>query len=300
MIKTLRLCVSIILLCLFTIPALAQEGRIGIRPEVDKPAEAAPVMPKPGSDYAALRSMGNMLVNQVIDPLRVRLNDGRIVQLSGLDIPDLNASNPGDISAKAFAMLKSMLDHKQVTLYQTKEDGESRKNRMGHYLGHLETHDGKFWIQGALLQNGFARIQPAATHNEMAAQMLVLENEAITEKRGLWANDAYSVLTPETADKAMNNWAIVEGTIAKTGSSNNVIFLNFGDDWRKDFTIGVEGEARRQLAKNNITSLNLAGKRVRVHGWVESYNGPYIKLSNAIWLEFLPDAAPPANLPEED
>ena len=291
---------SVILLCLFTTPAFAQEGRIGIRPEVDKPAEAEILMPKPGSDYVELRSMGPVQIDQVIDPLRVRQSDGRILQLSGIVIPDLNAASPGDISAKAFTMLQSLLDKKRVTLYQTKEDGEGRKNRMGHYLGHLETHDGKFWVQGALLKNGFARIQPGPAHNEMAAQMLALESEAIKDKRGIWALDTYAVLTPENADKAMNNWAIVEGTIAKTGVSNNVIFLNFSDDWRKDFTIGIEGEARRQLVKNNIIPLNLTGKHVRVHGWVESYNGPYIKLSNALWLEILPDAAPQANLPEEN
>jgi hypothetical protein len=127
--------------------------------------------------------------------------------------------------------------------------------------------------------------------------MLKAEETARKETAGLWKETAFSVLTPETVSTAMNNWAVVEGKIIKTGASNNIVFLNFGDDWRKDFTIGIEGEVRRQLAKNNVAPIEIAGKHVRVHGWVEDYNGPYIKLSNAVWLEVLPDKEP---LPDKD
>ncbi len=301
-----------ILCCSFSTAALAQEGHFGMKhmsfenaPETKaegakEPAEIKIIMPEPGSDFSELRSQGLVLIQQVIDPLRVQLQDGRIVQLAGMDIPDNDPANPGEISTRAFEELKKMLTSKQVTFYQTKDESKGRRNRMGHYLGHLQTHQDKIWVQGFLLKNGLARILPGADNIEMVAQMSALENEAITEKRGLWASDKFGVLPPETADKAMNNWAIIEGTIAKTGMSNNTVFLNFGDDWRKDFTIGIEGEVRRQMAKRNLDSMGLAGKRVRVHGWVESYNGPYIKLSHAAWLEILPDAAPQANLPQDN
>ncbi len=314
--KILRILMSGILSCCFTIPALAQEGHFGMRfesfnnmqgikstekeAEPAAPAEAKILMPDANSDFSELRSQGLVLVKQMIDPLRVQLQDGRIVQLAGVEIPDNDPALPGEIASKAFEQLKTILANKQVTFYQTKAEGEGRRNRMGHYLGHLETHQDKIWVQGFLLKNGLARIQPGADNIEMSAQMIALENEALKEKRGIWASDKFGVLTPETADTAMNSWAIIEGTISKTGMSNNTIFLNFGDDWRKDFTIGIEGEVRRQMAKRQLDTLGMAGKRVRVHGWVESYNGPYIKLSNAAWLEILPDAAPQANLPADN
>ena len=301
-----------ILLCSFTTPALAQEGGYGLRfetfdakPETKtedkKEAEETKILlPESGTEFSELRSQGVVLIQQIIDPLRVQLQDGRIVQLSSVEIPDNASANPGPIASKAFEQLKTQLENKQAIFYQTKSETEGRRNRMGHYLGHLETHQDKIWIQGLLLKNGLARIQPGAHNTEMASQMMALENEAIKEKRGIWASDQFGMLTPDKADSAMNNWAIVEGVITKTGMSNNIVFLNFGDDWRKDFTIGIEGEVRRQIAKKEIDSMGLAGKRVRVHGWVESYNGPYIKLSNATWLEILPDAAPQANLPKDN
>ena len=298
-----------ILCCCFTIPAGAQEGHFGMKHLSFRPIESAQtalnekapaevplVMPDTPSDFSELRSQGLVLIQNIVDPLRVQLQDGRIVQLAGIDIPDNDPARPGPLASQTFDELKKLLLNKQATLYQTKNEGEGRRNRMGHYLGHLETHDGKFWVQGFLIKNGLARIQPGQDHIEMAASMLALENEAIKHKRGLWAADKFGVLTPETAESAMNGWVIVEGKIAKTGMANNVSFLNFGPDWRKDFTIGIEGEVRRQMAKRGLDTMNLTGKNVRVRGWVESYNGPYIKLSNAIWLEILPDAAPQGNL----
>ncbi len=298
-----------ILCCCFTIPAWAQEDHFGVKHLSFRPIEsaqklkddkAAPevpfVMPDTPSDFSELRSQGLVLIQKIVDPLRVQLQDGRIVQLAGIDIPDNDPVRPGPLASQAFDELQRLLMNKQATLYQTKNEGEGRRNRMGHYLGHLETHDGKFWVQGFLLKNGLARIQPGQENIEMATHMLALENEAIKHKRGLWATDKFGVLTTETAESAMNGWAIVEGKITKTGMANNVSFLNFGEDWRKDFTIGLEGEVRRQMAKRGLDAMALVGKNIRVRGWMESYNGPYIKLSNAIWLEILPDTPPQATL----
>ena len=298
-----------ILCCCFTIPAWAQEDHFGVKHLSFRPIESAQklkddkappevpfVMPDTPSDFSELRSQGLVLIQKVVDPLRVQLQDGRIVQLAGIDIPDNDPVRPGPLASQAFDELQRLLMNKQATLYQTKNEGEGRRNRMGHYLGHLETHDGKFWVQGFLLKNGLARIQPGQENIEMATHMLALENEAIKHKRGLWAADKFGVLTTETAESAMNAWAIVEGKITKTGMANNVSFLNFGEDWRKDFTIGLEGEVRRQMAKRGLDAMALVGKNIRVRGWMESYNGPYIKLSNAIWLEILPDTPPQANL----
>lgn len=287
-------------MCLFTIPAGAQEGRFGGNPKApadDKVQQSpAPVLPESPADFSELRSQGLVLVDQVIDPLRLRLQDGRIIQLTGLEIPGLEASDPGDQAAQTFEWLKKTVEKKQVTFYQTKHEIEGRRNRMGHYLGHIETREDKVWLQGAYLLNGWAHIQPSPLHTEMATQMLAFQSLAMEGKRGLWADEKQTILGPENAADKMNGWAIVEGTIVKAAMSNNTVYLNFGEDWRKDFTIGIDPEVRRQLSKKQISAIDLQGRHVRVYGWVESYNGPFIKLSNAAWLEILPESVPDANL----
>lgn len=243
------------------------------------------------ADFSALMPDGTESVDQVIDPLRVRMANGKIVQLAGLDIPDLDAYEPGDVSLAARDRLQQVLKNKQVRLYITKDPRQGRSNRLGYKLVHMARTDDGLWIQGDLLSAGLARVRPSERNPEMAAQMIAKEDQARAEGKGLWADGKFPVLTPETADKAMNQWAVVEGTIRSAATANNTIYLNFGQDWHTDFTIGIDGAVRRDLSKNGINTLSLGGAKVRVRGWMESYNGPYIKLLNTAWLEILPPEA---------
>lgn len=275
----------LILTAPFTTPASAQEGKSLRLP--------------PKSDFSALQMTTVEQVAEVIDPLRLRLQNGTIIQLSGIDIPDLTPYDSGEIGMAALAFLKTDLLHKQVRVYQRKGAKEGRTNRMGYDLAHLEEKIGEQWIQGTLIVNGLARVRPSASDTDMAPQMMALELEARNGKRGLWADERYAVLTPETAERGMNGWAIVEGTVHASAMARNTIYLNFGLDWHTDFTVGITPEVRREMTKIGLNPLQFAGKKVRVRGWVEKYNGPYIEAQNPVWIEILPDTPESPNVTEE-
>ncbi len=267
-----------------SMPAMAQEEK-----EDSAPAKEVISLPQ-AADYNELRLMSNTaFVDQVIDPLRVRLKDGTIVQLAGLDVPGIETHTPGENAIGAKEMLDELLTGKQVYIYQTRDENKGRTNRMGYALAHLKRKEGDVWVQGALLLQGFARIFPSERNIEMADAMLALEATAIQNNAGLWADPAYSVMTPDTAEKALNGWGVVTGTVKKIGAVKNTIYLNFGDDWRTDFTIVIDTQTRKQLGRRGIDPMQLANKPVRVHGWLEEYNGPSIKLSHGAWLEVLPE-----------
>lgn len=249
------------------------------------------------ADFSTLALTGEEQVEEIIDPLRLRLQDGRIVQLAGIDIPDLTPYDSGAIGLATMDFLKEKLTKKRVKLYQGKDAKKDRTNRMGYHIAHLVEKTGDTWIQGALLEAGLARVRPDSENTEMAEAMMALEGAARAEKRGLWADEAYAVLRPETAARALHNWGIVEGTIRASAMAKNTVFLNFGADWRTDFTIGLPSDTRRKLINEGIDPLQLGGKHVRVRGWIESYNGPYIKLDNPVWMEILPDSTENATLP---
>ncbi len=277
-----------VLTCLFITPIRAEDK------------EAIETLMPPPADFSALGMSGEAQVQQIIDPLRIRLLDNRIVQLAGLDIPDLTPYDSGPIGLAALALLRETLMQRHVRLMQIKNNRNGRTNRMGYELAHLEEKLDNTWIQGLLLTNGLARIRPSAEHTEMAAQMMALEDKARAARRGLWADEAYAVKTPDTAGEAMNGWAIVEGRVKASAMAGNTIYLNFDLDWRKDFTIGIKPDVRRAMARNGLNPLDFGNKYVRVRGWVESYNGPYIELMHPVWLEILPDPTESATLPAEN
>lgn len=262
-----------------------------VAPKPDLPAPSLSSAAK-SADFSELRRGDTSVVGQVVDPLRVRMRDGRMIQLSSLEIPDLDPYEPGPVAIAARDLLKEILEGKQVRLYVTKTAGSGRMSRMGDMLAHLQTLEDGYWIQGVLLAAGLARVRPTERNIEMAIPMMKLEAQARSEKKGLWADPHYSVLTPNTAAKAENGWGIVEGTIYSANLNRNTVYLDFDVDWHTDFTVAIDADVRRALTSAGIDTLNLAGKHVRVRGWIRNYNGPFMELENPVWMEILSGAAP--------
>lgn len=275
------------------------------------PQASAPALPAPSlssaarnTDFTDLRRGDTSVVGQVVDPLRVRMIDGRMIQLSSLDIPDLDPYEPGPVAVAARDILKEMLEGKKVRLYVTKNAGSGRMSRMGDMLAHLQTLEDGYWVQGVLLAAGLARVRPTERNIEMAVPMMKLEAQARAEKKGLWADPRYGILSPGTAAKAENGWGIVEGTVYSTNLNRNTVYLDFDVDWHTDFTVSIDADTRHALTAAGIDALSLGGKHVRVRGWIRDYNGPFMELENPVWMEIesgtpdqtanSPDIPPPA------
>lgn len=286
-----------ILFALFNTPLRAEEAipqnEQTAETLADKPQQSEekqePIAPISG-DFSTLRASASAVtVDRAIDPLRIRLTDGRIVQLTGLEIPDLDAYDPGPLAAAEQMMVNELLTGKDITLYQTRTPDKGQTNRMGYVLAQVEGKDDGNWIQGALIAQGLARAMPTSDNPDMADQMFALEAKARAEKKGLWADDQYAVLTPDNAIDGLNKYAIVEGTVRGTAVMGNKVFLNFGYNWRTDFTVSIEPDVRKKFARAGINVIDLGRKTVRVRGWVEQWNGAHIKLEMPERLEILDD-----------
>ena len=49
------------------------------------------------------------------------------------------------------------------------------------------------------------------------------------------------------------------------------IYLNFGDDWRTDFTVSVAPGDNNLFEEAGINLLSLAGQRIRIRGWLRNF-----------------------------
>jgi len=242
------------------------------------------------ADFSALESAGNAQVVQVIDPQTLQLHDGRLVRLAGLDVPYIHArEDTQDLSRMALKVLRDMLAGERVRLYQNPDEA-AQVNRMGHHLMHVERAQDGQWLQGMLLSLGLARVYTTERNREMAAQMYALEKLARAEEIGIWSLPAYQVLSVEDAHEHDHGFVIVEGTVRSAALKSNRIYINFGDNWRTDFTIAIPSGARRMFSKAKVDPLQWGERRVRVRGWLEDYNGPYIEVNHPEAIELL--AAP--------
>lgn len=237
--------------------------------------------PPPPPAFATLKTEAvPVKVKKVIDPLTFLAEDGALYQLAGLDIPA-----DDDAIQTATKAVTELMDGKELKILVTKDQTRGRVTRTGHKLIHALLLKDDVWIQGRLVDEGLARVRTTAANPELAADLLAREQQAREDKKGIWDKSANSILSPDQAAPEINSFRIVEGKIVSVSTRDAEIFINFGNDWKKDFTIGVPVSLRRAFSKRFINLMTLSGKTVRVRGWLEDRNGPFITLDHPEQLE---------------
>jgi micrococcal nuclease len=68
-----------------------------------------------------------------------------------------------------------------------------------------------------------------------------------------------------------------------------MIFLDFGGDYRRDFTIMVSPPVAERLSEAGLAVDEFEGRRIRVRGVIEESGGPAIRLNDPSEIEVLDD-----------
>lgn len=235
---------------------------------------------------AALEDGGTGRVAEVIDGDTVHLADGRSVRLVGIQAPELNPGQadvpPEPYARRSRRALAELAAGERVRLGY----GGRRRDRYGRYLAHLYRADGT-WLQGALVRDGAARVYSFADNTALVDRLLRLEGEARRAERGLWALPRYRVRSRAGAHEAVGSWQIVEARVRRGEVVDGRVYLNFGQDWRNDFTVTIPPERRERLAGAGLTAQRLEDRRIRVRGWIDSYNGPQIEVTHPQQIEVI-------------
>ncbi len=244
------------------------------------PAAADAEVP-PGLDVAETEP-----VVEIVDGDTLVLADGRQVRLVGIQAPKLPLGRPGfkawPLAAEAKAALAELTLGREVTLAY----GGRRIDRYDRALAQLFAGSGT-WIQGELLARGMARVYSFDDNRALIPEMLALERAARRARRGIWGWRFYAVRTPEEAARHLGGFELVEGRVLDVAIVRKRVYLNFGADWRSDFTITVAPKSRRVFDAAGIDPRAYEGRIVRVRGWVTSYNGPLIEATHPEQIEVI-------------
>ena len=230
----------------------------------------------------------NQPVVEIVDGDTLVLRSGKQVRLVGIQAPKLPLGRVGfetwPLAEESRAALLRMAEAQTVSLHF----GGRREDRYRRYLAHLTLPDGT-WIQGRLLLDGMARVYSFHDNRALIAEMLALERKARSEKRGIWKLAYYRVRNPAETWDDIDSFQIVEGRVVDAARVRDTVFLNFGPDWRTDFTFRIGRRALRLYEKLGIDPLTFSGRSVRGRGWVKPQNGPLIEITHPEQLELLPE-----------
>ncbi|WDI31638.1 thermonuclease family protein [Hyphococcus flavus] len=142
-------------------------------------------------------------------------------------------------------------------------------------------------LQEILCAAGAVRVAPQTENHDHIDRLLAAEKTTRDGRKGLWSLDSYSVYKATSANGAIGAYNIIEGTVVRAAKTRSRFYLNFGDDYRTDFTAGAVSRIYRRWAKDEFDLAALEGVRVRVRGFVEEINGPSIDLIHPKQIELL-------------
>jgi micrococcal nuclease len=160
----------------------------------------------------------------------------------------------------------------------------TEKDRYGRTLAQVFADD--TWVQAALIEAGEARVAPDLASATCVKVLLAAETRAREARKGQWRS-AFRVREPDGIRSRVGSFEIVEGSVTTASVNRGRAFINFGADYRTDFTVTIAPEDMRAFRQARFDVPALAGKRVRVRGWVEFYNGPEITLTTPASIEVL-------------
>ena len=232
----------------------------------------------------AERSEGQLAVAEVLAGDLVRLDDGRAVRLAGIRVPGEGAGDPSAerLAEQARTALRRLLEGQVVTLAPV----AAPYDRYGRLVAHVERADG-LWLQGTLLERGLAQVQTRPGEAARAEEMLAIEHGARAARRGVWALPAFMPQDADALDGGTGRFRIVRGRVLRVAPTERYVYLNFGADWRVDFTVRVRrAELKGALAGVDLDAL--AGRVLEVRGVVVEAGGPLIELSHPEQLQVLP------------
>lgn len=237
-----------------------------------------------------LVSGGTATVAAIVDGDTLSLADGRVVRLMGIEAPKPYLARPGaDVGALAEASraeLERLAGGARIGLRL----GAGQSDRHGRILAEVHLGDGRS-LQEALVAGGFARVRPRAGESACLGTLLLLEREARRRKIGLWRSPEFGVIDADDPSllERKGLYLLVEGRVVSVGRGNRLDFLNFGRNWRRDFTVMVGAPLSASMAESGLAIATLSGRRVVVRGVIEESGGPAMRLGDPSEIEILDD-----------
>jgi len=144
-------------------------------------------------------------------------------------------------------------------------------------------------ITAALLRAGVAVASGTVLNTPCSSELTAAEAAAREARQGLWA-DPHAVRNARNSDDvraASGRFALVEGTVLSARQAGATFYLNFGRRWTRDFAVTVPRHVKGLFDQSGVDLKALAGRRVRIRGWIEPRPVPRIELRTPGQVEIL-------------
>ena len=233
-------------------------------------------------DYSQIK------VVEVIDGDTVRLSNGRLLRYIGLDTPEVRIKDKGGnfqyrpqpFSLEAKEFNRKLVEGKLIRI----EFDVEKTDRYGRLLGYCFFD--KTFVNARLIEQGYAVISTIPPNVKYVELFIDAQKKARKANKGLWGS--FPIINHSQTSKYINQIRSVEGVVVGTYKSAKCVFLNFGQNYKNDFTVVIFNNVLDTFSREGIDPLSFYnGKRIRVNGKIREYNGPEIIVNSPYEIEVL-------------
>jgi len=164
-------------------------------------------------------------------------------------------------------------------------------DRYGRILGDAVDPQHPFSLRRHLIAEGLALVHPRSRIDTCCAALYRAEASARRAGKGVWADPAGLIRRIDrrtgSTDLPLSDFAIVEGRVLSVGDRERDLYLNFGRRWSTDFTVTVSKTAFSGTDRDLQRLVGLEGKRIRVRGVSDSWQGGRIQVFDPDQIEVL-------------
>ena len=213
------------------------------------------------------------------------LGDGRELVLAGLERP------VGPAAIAGWRETSADILSQPVTFYS---EGPLAEDRYGRVQALVVAGD-QVLLQTRIVEAGWARVHPTRDRRMCTSRLLEVEVQARASRLGIWSYPTFQSLDAADTKTLLaldGTYQIVFGQVLDVARKKGRLYLNFGRDWKTDFTVTVAPSDARlfdslMFAGDKSGTADIIGRRVRVRGFLSRYNGPSMDVATPGQIEFL-------------
>ena len=248
----------------------------------------------PKSNECSYENATPIKITNIDDHGVFTLEDERRLKLADLFFP--LDEEKGAVSAQTLSQIRQMTKGRETRIVTS--GPTDRYGREPAFLFVKKGGGEPHLAQEALIRSHAAVYMPEpqlrktfASHcdfDRIRAELIVMTPKEPTFGLGRRAGIApvLSANSPKLWDLE-GEFVIVRGVVSEVRRTRRGVSINFGDDWKKDFTAYFSPLVSKTFESNVNLNSNLTGQQVKLRGFLDLYYGPSMRIDHLTQMEML-------------
>lgn len=224
-------------------------------------------------------------VKEVVDGDTIELASGERVRYIGINAPE---SEYPEKPVEPFGQEATEANRRLVAGRTVRlEFDVQRKDRYGRLLAYVYVDS--LFVNAELVKRGYAYAYTWPPNVKHADLFVRLQQEARKAGRGLWrAKPLTQAIDHHEAQEYIGQYMTVKGKVLSTYDSGKAVYLNFGPDYRTDFTVVIFRAYLPNFTVQGVDPVSsYRGKAIKATGTIREYNGPEVIIRDPSQIEVM-------------